>query len=72
MAVFGSTARGDAKSGSDVDILVAFEGPCDFDRFMDLKFYLEEKLGERVDLVSEKAVRPRLLPAIENEAVDVA
>ena len=72
LAVFGSLARGEADAGSDVDVLVAFEGRADFDGFMDLKFYLEELLGVRVDLVTDHALRPRLRPAIEREAIHVA
>lgn len=72
LAVFGSVARGEGRAGSDVDVLVAFDGPADFDRFMDLKFFLEDILGVRVDLVTDKALRPQLRPAIEREAIHVA
>jgi predicted nucleotidyltransferase len=72
LAVFGSVARGEARSHSDVDLLVAFEGPADFDRFMDLKFYLEDLLGRRVDLVTPLALRPELRERIEREAIGVA
>lgn len=72
LAVFGSVARGEAAPGSDVDILVDFDGPADFDRFMDLKERLEAALGVRVDLVTRKALRPALRDAIEREAVRVA
>ena len=46
--------------------------PTDFDRFMGLKAFLENALGAPVDLVTEKAIRPRLRPYIEREAVRVA
>lgn len=72
LAVFGSVARGEGRVGSDVDVLVAFDGPADFDRFMELKFFLEDILGVRVDLVTDKALRPQLRPAIEREAIHVA
>jgi hypothetical protein len=72
LAVFGSVARGQAAPGSDVDILVDFDGPADFDRFMELKEWLEAALGIRVDLVTRKALRPALRDAIEREAVRVA
>ncbi len=45
-------------AGSDIDVLVTFEGHADFDRFMDLKFFLEEQLGAAVDLVTPNARRP--------------
>ncbi len=72
LRVFGSTARGQSTDASDVDVLVEFEGPSRFDTFMDLKFFLEDLLGAKVDLVTRKAIRPSMRQAIEAEAVDVA
>jgi predicted nucleotidyltransferase len=72
LAVFGSVVRDEADAASDVDVLVAFKAPADFDRFMDLKFFLEDLLDARVDLVTDKALRPRLRPYIEREAIYVA
>ena len=71
LAIFGSTARDETRTESDLDVLVTFEGPSEFDRFMDLKFYLEELLGVRVDLVTQRALRPELRPQIEREAIHV-
>ena len=70
--VFGSVARGEAVAGSDVDLLVEFEGPPTFARFMDLKFLLEDTLGVRVDLVTRGALRDRMKLRIESEARRVA
>jgi len=72
LAIFGSVARGDDAPGSDVDILVAFEGETTFDRYFDLKFWLEDLLGRPVDLVTEKALRPELAPEVNQEALHVA
>ena len=71
LAVFGSVARGEAGPDSDVDILVEFEGRATFDRYMGLKFFLEDLLGRRVDLVTRKALKPRLRPYVEQEAIYV-
>lgn len=71
LALFGSTARDTASSESDVDILVAFDGPATSKRYFGVQFYLEDVLGGPVDLVTEKALRPELRPCIEQEQVDV-
>lgn len=71
LALFGSTARDAARSNSDIDILVAFDGPATSERYFGVQFYLEELFGSPVDLVTEKALREELRPFIEKEAVRV-
>lgn len=71
LALFGSTARDSATTGSDVDVLVAFDGPATSARYFGVQFYLEDLLGRPVDLVTNKGLRPELRPFIEREAVDV-
>jgi predicted nucleotidyltransferase len=71
LSIFGSFARGEGSAQSDLDVLVAFEQKATFDLFMDLKFYLEELLGIKVDLVTDKALRPRIRQAIEKVLIDV-
>ena len=72
LLVFGSVARDEARPDSDVDVLVTFVSTARFDQFMELKFYLEELLGARVDLVTRKALRPHMRASVEQEAVNVA
>ncbi len=72
LALFGSVARDEAKPDSDVDVLVEFEGPPTFDGYMGTRFYLEDLLGERVDLVTPGGVRPELRPSIERDAIHVS
>lgn len=71
LAVFGSTVRNEAREDSDVDILVAFDGPATSERYFGVQFYLEDLLGSPVDLVTEQALRPELRSHIEREAVRV-
>lgn len=71
LALFGSTARNKATKTSDVDVLVAFDGPATSKRYFGVQFYLEDLLGCPVDLVTEKALRPELRPYIEQEQVNV-
>ncbi|MBL8906928.1 MAG: nucleotidyltransferase family protein [Rhizobiales bacterium] len=70
--LFGSAARDKAKPRSDVDFVVRFRTAPSFDQFMDLKQLLEDALGTRVDLVTERAIRPELRDKIERDAVRVA
>ena len=72
LAVFGSVARGEAQSGSDIDFLVEFNGPATFDGYMGLKIFLEDLLETPIDLVTSKGVRPELRPHIESELRYVA
>jgi hypothetical protein len=69
LALFGSTARDSATAASDVDVLVAFDGPSTSERFFGVQFYLEDLLQCPVDLVSEKGLRAELRPFILNEAI---
>ncbi len=71
LALFGSTARNATRTGSDIDILVAFNGPATSERYFGVQFYLEDLFGHPVDLVTEKALREELRPFIEREAIDV-
>jgi len=71
LALFGSTARDVARLDSDIDILVAFDGPATSERYFGVQFYLEDLFGSPVDLVTENALRPELRPFIEKEAVHV-
>jgi predicted nucleotidyltransferase len=69
LSVLGSFARDEAHEESDLDLLVTFDGRPDFDRFMDLKFYLEDLLCGTIDLVTPNALRPELRSRIEHEAI---
>jgi uncharacterized protein len=71
LALFGSTVRNSATAKSDIDVLVAFDGPATSSRYFGVQFYLEDLLGKPVDLVTEKALRAELRPFIEREAVHV-
>ncbi|MBN1379476.1 MAG: nucleotidyltransferase family protein [Gammaproteobacteria bacterium] len=71
LALFGSTVRDAANDDSDIDILVAYDGPATSRRYFGVQFYLEDLFGCEVDLVTEKALRGELRPFIEKEAVNV-
>ncbi|HII02772.1 TPA: nucleotidyltransferase family protein [Methanosarcinaceae archaeon] len=70
IGIFGSFARGEEREDSDLDVLVEFEeGQKTFDNYMDLKFYLEDLFGRKVDLVTEKALKRQLKDIIMKEVV---
>lgn len=71
LAVFGSTARGEATKNSDVDILVDFDSKKGLFGFADLLFYLEEILGCHVDLVTRQALHPALKARILSESKEI-
>jgi hypothetical protein len=71
LALFGSAARDMAQADSDIDILVAFDGPAMPARYFGVQFYLEDLFGCAVDLATDKALRAELRPFIEREAVHV-
>lgn len=68
LGVFGSVARGETTAASDLDFLVEFDQKT-FDAYMDLKAYLEDLFGSRVDLVIADAIKPRLREPILSETI---
>jgi predicted nucleotidyltransferase len=69
LEVFGSMARGDDREGSDVDVLVEFEGKATFDNFMGLKLDLEDLFGRPVDLLTPNSLNRAMQAEIEKEAI---
>ncbi len=72
ISIFGSVARNEPTENSDLDVLVQFKGEANFDGFMDLKFYLEDLLEIKVDLVTDEALRPQIRQAVQQEMIHVA
>ena len=72
LSLFGSAARDELGKGSDIDVLVEFAGAPTFDRYMDLKYFLENLFGKSVDLVTVDAVNPRMRAHIERNLINVA
>ena len=69
IAVFGSIVREEARSESDVDILVEFDLPIGLFTFFRLQHYLENLMGRRVDLATPAALKRQLRDRILKEAV---
>jgi len=68
IGVFGSYLHGEQSEESDVDILVEFYEPIGWE-FIDFKEFLEQTLGQEVDLVTVRALKPQLRDRILKEVV---
>ena len=71
IGIFGSFVRGEEKDSSDLDILVELERPVGLIKFVGLQNYLSDELGEKVDLVTKSALKPRIKKNILSEVVYV-
>lgn len=72
--LFGSLARGEATSASDVDVLVEYEpnAKLSFFRVCALRYRLEELLGATVDVVTTGGLRPEIRDEVMGEAIRAA
>jgi len=73
IGVFGSYLRGEAKRGSDLDVLVEFDESAGLSLldFVGLENYLSDALGVKVDLVERSALKPRIGKRVLEEVVNV-
>ena len=71
IGLFGSYAREEQSQTRDIDVLVDFEVPVGFFKFIELEDYLSNKLGVKVDLVTPDALKPLIKTHIMQEAVYV-
>ena len=69
IGIFGSYVKNKQKMRSDIDILVEFYETPTLLEFIDLKFYLSEKLGSKVDLVMKSALKPFIGKYILKEVI---
>ncbi len=66
--VFGSAARGETTQGSDLDLLVDLEPGRSLLDLGALLMDLQELLGCRVDVVTERGLRERIRDRVLREA----
>ncbi len=67
--LFGSVARDEADSDSDVDFLVEFDRPVGLFEFNQVQLYLEDILGHPVDIGRPQALREHLREPVLKEAI---
>ena len=70
MALFGSVARDQAQSGSDIDLLVEFDRPVGLMHLSRTARHIEELLGAPVDLILRRALLPEMRNEILAESID--
>jgi len=68
--IFGSFARGEEKKNSDVDVLIQPTKGMGLE-FVGIKLELEDKLGEKIDLISYRSINPHLKKYILKDEVRI-
>ncbi len=69
--VFGSVARCEARSDSDLDLLVEFESGRSLFDLGGLIADMEDLFGCKVDVISEKGLKPRFRDRVMQEAIAI-
>jgi predicted nucleotidyltransferase len=71
LSLFGSTARNEARTDSDIDLLAAFDDsrPMSLLDIIGIENRLADLLGQNVDLIEEGTLRPRVWQSVSREAV---
>ncbi|PSN13309.1 nucleotidyltransferase [filamentous cyanobacterium CCT1] len=71
LGLFGSVARNEANSESDVDILVEFSKPVGFFQVFDIQYFLEDLLQCSIDLGTINALKEHLRSSVLEDVVRV-
>jgi uncharacterized protein len=71
LSIFGSTARGDRRPDSDIDLLACFDESLRLSLLdvVGIELHLADLLGQPVDLSEEGTLKPRVQKRVEAEAV---
>lgn len=72
LSLFGSVARDEATSASDIDLLVEFNHPVGYFGLFALQDYLEKLFGCSVDLGTLDSLKPYIRERVKTELIHVA
>lgn len=67
VGIFGSFARNEARSDSDIDILVDFKDTFGLLKLIQIENKLSKLLNRKVDLITTRSLDPKIKPFIEND-----
>jgi len=67
LCLFGSMARGEDKQDSDIDLIIKFSKRKSLLDMVMLELELREKIGKKIDLLTESAISPYIKDQIINE-----
>lgn len=69
LGIFGSYVRGEQTEKSDVDVLIDYEKAPTLFKLVELRSYLNELMGMKVDVVTKKGLKPRIRERVLSEVV---
>lgn len=71
LGLFGSVVRDEQKQFSDIDILVDFDENASLFDLIGLNRFLEEKLDEKVDVISKRSLRKEISDSVLKETISL-
>lgn len=69
--LFGSVSRGEYTPQSDIDILISLGKPMGMFAYIHMVREIEEKLGKKVDIVTEKSMNKFIKPYIMKDLKNI-
>ncbi len=69
LGIFGSYVRGEQNEESDVDVLIDYEKAPTVFKLVELRNYLNELTGMKVDVVTKKGLKPRIRERVLSEVI---
>lgn len=71
IGIFGSYARNEQDKESDIDLLIDFKEPIGLLKFIELERYLSDLLNVKAELVTRRALKPRIGQRILQELIKI-